>query len=213
MFINKQKPTFEIENKYNREMIYGVDEAGLGAWAGPIVFAVCHIDRNIVDHHIIEKIDDSKRLTRYSREKLFGQLVATAGIIYNIAMIHNDHIDKVGIAQAWRDGVLAVVHAISGAIFLLDGSRSITNSQHRIISIVKGDQKSLSIAAASIIAKVTRDNLMQQEIHPMYPKYAFDKHVGYGTQQHHDALKTYGPCLLHRKSFKPVACYRENNAN
>ncbi|MDR2667300.1 MAG: ribonuclease HII [Holosporales bacterium] len=196
-------PTFEIENLYPNDIVCGIDEAGLGAIAGPIVVASCLIkNQNLFDALLIH-IDDSKKLTRKMREYLFEIMINNTDIDYGISIVGNDVIDRDGLSAAWKQGVIESVKEQSATLCLIDGIRDVVIPNCNTVSVVKGDQRSYSIAAASIIAKVTRDRIMNQ-IHAKHPEYGFDKHVGYGTRLHLNNLTKFGPCDFHRNSYAPV---------
>lgn len=178
------------------KFIAGVDEAGRGPLAGP-VFAACVI---LPDDCIIDGINDSKKLSEKKREQLFEEITKKA-VCYSIASIDEKTIDDVNILNATHMAMNKVVDemAIKPDYVLIDGN-SIKNMTTPHETIVKGDAKSISIAAASILAKVSRDRFIC-EIADKYPEYQFEKHKGYGTKVHTDALKKFGPCEIHRKSF------------
>jgi ribonuclease HII len=178
--------------------IAGVDEAGRGPLAGPIVAGA------VVLAEPIAGLDDSKRLTPGKRTTLYEQILA--GLSSSaVAVVSAAEIDRHGIQCAnYRAMASAVENLDSPPDFLLiDGFRvpGLVQPQQRI---VKGDQRSLSIAAASILAKVTRDRIME-ELACRYPEYGFDRHKGYGTREHLEAIARYGPCPEHRRSFAPCA--------
>lgn len=180
--------------------IAGVDEAGRGPLAGPVVAAACIIPQGL----FFPGINDSKKLSAKQRAHLFQQLTTHADIFYGIGIVHAEKIDEINIYQAT---ILAMHHAIDALAkrpdtLLVDGM-PLSYQNLPALKIIKGDSKSQSIAAASIIAKETRDNMMHaydQE----WPQYGFAKHKGYGTPFHLTALHTYGPCPLHRTSFEPI---------
>ena len=182
------------------QVIVGVDEAGRGPLAGPVVAASCLFSDNI----IIEGIDDSKKIPPKKRRILFEKLINDEKIFYGIGVVEKEIIDKINIYQATIQAMLAAVNnmSIKPDYLLVDG---MALSSSGIISekIIKGDAKSISIAAASIIAKETRDDIMK-EYHKIWPEYGFDKHKGYGTKQHISAIEKYGPCQIHRYSFEPI---------
>ncbi len=188
---------YEIEKKNEGyKFVAGVDEAGRGPLAGP-VFAACVI---LPDDCIIDGINDSKKLSEKKREQLFEEITKKA-ITYSIASIDEKIIDEVNILNATHMAMNKAVDEmmIKPDYVLIDGN-SIKNMTTPHETIVKGDAKSISIAAASILAKVSRDRFIC-EIADKYPEYEFEKHKGYGTKVHTDALKKYGPCEIHRKSF------------
>jgi ribonuclease HII len=177
----------------------GVDEAGRGPWAGPVVAAAVVLD----PHNIPPGLNDSKKLTEARRDALFAPIMASARVGIGIASAQL--IDEINILQAtyhaMREAVAALGEATSFA--LVDGNRPPPLSL-RVQTIIEGDGKCLSIAGASIIAKVTRDRLMHK-LDATFPGYGFGKHKGYGTATHMAALRRFGPCAEHRKSFKPIA--------
>ena len=198
-------PNFDFENKYPGKIICGVDEAGLGPLAGPIVVAACVISNRNMSTELLKNIDDSKKLSHKKREHLFDTISISPDIHYAISVIDSNVIDEIGLSKAWQRGISEAIGGLSefADVCLIDGNRSIPTPDRIIETIVKGDQKSYSIATASIIAKVTRDRIMQ-EIHKEYPNYGFDKHVGYGTKLHLDMLGTHGACPYHRRTYSPV---------
>lgn len=183
-----------INNGYNT--VCGVDEAGRGPLAGPVFAASVILPNNI----IIDGINDSKKISEKKREKLF-EIIKEKALSYSIAYSTEKEIDELNILNAT---LLAMKRAIDGLkikpdIVLIDGNKSpCVNVPTKCI--IKGDSKSQSIAAASILAKVSRDRLMR-ELSNKYPKYQFSKHKGYGTALHRELLKKYGPCSIHRKTF------------
>jgi ribonuclease HII len=193
-------PSFEIEDTYPGRIVAGVDEAGLGPMAGPIVVCSCVIqDRTLID----PSIDDSKKLSRATREKLFPKIVDN--FIYGIAVIAPHIIDEYGLSHAWERGIREAVQniPIKPDVIIIDGNKKVIIEGITTESIIKGDSKSYSIAAASIIAKVTRDRIMC-DLHKEYPEYGFNKHVGYCTKAHIEALRKFGVTDQHRKSYAPV---------
>lgn len=196
-------PSFDFETLYNGSTVCGIDEAGLGPLAGPIVVASCCIEQLNLPDDLLKGINDSKKLSKQKRERIFELLVNTSNIKYGISIVGNAIIDSIGLAAAWKKGVLEAADGLNPDVCLIDGNRRIDIPHSEVITIVKGDQKSYSIAAASIIAKVTRDRIMLK-IHEEFPQYGFDKHVGYGTKLHMDNLAKYGPCKYHRKSYAPI---------
>ena len=190
---------WELENEiYDSgiELICGVDEAGRGPLAGPVCAAAVILPRGID----IEGLNDSKKLTEKKREKLFDTICSEA-LSYGIAFASVDEIEQMNILNA---AMLAMNRAIDRlsvkpALALIDGNR---DSAIRMPSrcVVKGDAKCADIAAASILAKVSRDRYMLK-MAEKYPEYHFEKHKGYGTKLHYEALREYGPCEIHRPSF------------
>jgi len=188
---------FEKE-KYSEGYIRvaGVDEAGRGPLAGP-VFAACVI---LPDGCVINGINDSKKLTEKKREELFD-IICEKAVCYNISSVDEKTIDEINILNATY---LAMNKAVDGMqilpdFVLIDGN-SIKNMTVPHQTVVKGDAKSISIAAASILAKVSRDRYITK-LAEIYPQYGFEKHKGYGTVQHNEAILKYGPSPIHRKTF------------
>lgn len=177
----------------------GVDEAGRGPLAGPVVAASVILSKN----NTIHCIDDSKKLTEKKRVKLYN-LIKENCVEYSIGVIGPEEIDEINILRATIKAMEISVNKLKNKpnFLLIDGNvrTSLLIPQE---AIVKGDSKCLSIAAASIIAKVTRDKMMG-ELHKEYPDYNFKKHKGYPTKEHINAIKKYGPCPIHRRSFSGV---------
>lgn len=181
-------------------LVAGVDEAGRGPLAGPVVAAAVILD----DAQPIAGLADSKKLTPIRRDRLYDEIRARA-LCSSVAMASVEEIDRLNILQAT---LLAMRRAVDGLrlkpkLVLVDGNRLPVLSV-RAEAIVQGDAKVAAISAASILAKVTRDRLLDQ-LHADYPAYGFDQHKGYGTAQHLDALFRCGPSPVHRRSFAPVA--------
>ena len=190
---------WELENEiYDSgvELICGVDEAGRGPLAGPVCAAAVILPRGLE----IEGLNDSKKLSEKKRDKLFDAICAEA-VSYGIAFASVEEIEEINILNA---AMLAMNRAIERlsvkpTLALIDGNRdSAINMPSRCV--VKGDAKCADIAAASILAKVTRDRYML-EMAEKYPEYHFEKHKGYGTKLHYETLREYGPCEIHRPSF------------
>jgi ribonuclease HII len=180
--------------------IAGVDEAGRGPLAGSVVAAAVILPLGLE----IAGIDDSKKLTHEQRENLYTQIVASA-LCFAIAEASPTEIDRLNILRATHLAMRRAVTQLTLApdAILVDG-RPVPNLHTNCHSIVKGDSISVSIAAASILAKVTRDRQMA-EAALLYPEYGFEKHKGYGAPEHLAALKKFGPCPLHRRSFAPLS--------
>ena len=177
--------------------ICGADEAGRGPLAGPVCAAAVILPAGVV----IEGLDDSKKLTEKKRERLYDIIKETA-VAYSVAYGTLEEIETVNILEATY---LAMNRAIDGLnvkpdFALIDGNRVPRGIKIPCETIVKGDSKSMSVAAASVLAKVTRDRLML-EYDKKYPEYNFKKHKGYGTKEHTELIKQYGPCEIHRLSF------------
>ncbi len=191
----KQAIDKEFWNKF--DIIAGCDEAGRGPLAGPVVAAAVILPKNF--YH--PEIDDSKKLSLQKREELF-KIIQNSAISFSFGIVSVEVIDKINILQATK---LAMAEAINGLkprpeVVLLDAVR-LDNLPIEQYPIIKGDSLSINIAAASILAKVKRDAIML-EYHKKYPIYGFDKHKGYPTFLHRECIKKYGPCSIHRKTFK-----------
>lgn len=193
-----QNNMFEYENQYkNLGLVAGLDEAGRGPLAGPVVVAV--VIMPLEEDKIIEGINDSKKLTPKKREALFEKIINTA-IAYSIVEVDETTIDEINILAATKLGAKKGVEnlKIKPKVVLTDALNF--DCDIPLESIIKGDSKSYNIAAASILAKVHRDNLMCK-VDTVFPEYKFAKHKGYGTKEHIEALKKYGPSPIHRRSF------------
>ena len=187
----------EFENKYSDlAYIAGIDEAGRGPLAGPVVAAAVILPKDI----FLPFLNDSKKVTEKRRDVLFDEIKQNA-IAYGIGIASNTLIDEINILQATYEAMREAIHALEKApdVLLVDAVH-IPDINIRQVGIVKGDAKSVNIAAASILAKVTRDRLMA-EYDKIYPEYGFASNKGYGTATHIAALKEVGPCAIHRKSF------------
>lgn len=187
----------EIYSKENIEYICGIDEAGRGPLAGPVVVAAVIMPKD----SMIEGVNDSKKVSEKKREKLYEQIIEEA-ISYSVSIIDQKEIDNVNILNATKEGLTKAVSGlqIKPQKILVDALTKIDTCGIPYVSIIKGDAKSYSIAAASIIAKVTRDRIMK-EWDEIYPQYGFAKHKGYGTKAHMDAIREFGVCPIHRRSF------------
>ena len=177
--------------------ICGIDEAGRGPLAGPVVIAGVIMPED----SMIEGVNDSKKVSEKKREKLYDIILEEA-ISYSVAIIGQDVIDEINILNATKQGVTKVVEGldVKPDLILVDALTHIDTKGIPYDSIIKGDAKCYNIAAASIIAKVTRDRIMRQW-DEIYPQYGFINHKGYGTAKHIQAIKEYGPCPIHRRSF------------
>lgn len=179
------------------EYICGIDEAGRGPLAGPVVVASVIMPKD----SMIEGVNDSKKISEKKRERLYDEIIENA-ISYSVGIVDQKEIDRVNILNATKAGLTECVKGlkVKPEIILVDALTGIDTCGIPYHSIVKGDAKSYSIAAASIIAKVTRDRIMRQW-HDVYPEYNFIQHKGYGTAAHIAAIKEHGLCPLHRLSF------------
>ena len=179
------------------ENICGIDEAGRGPLAGPVVVAGVIMPKD----SMIEGINDSKKISEKKREKLYDLIIEEA-ISYSVAIIGQDVIDDINILNATKQGVTQVIEGldVKPNLIVVDALTHINTKGIPYESIIKGDAKCYNIAAASILAKVTRDRIMRQW-DEIYPQYGFINHKGYGTAAHIAAIKEYGLCPIHRKSF------------
>lgn len=187
------------EEIYNSgiETICGIDEAGRGPLAGPVVVAAVVMPR----YSMIEGVNDSKKVSEKKRELLYDQILSEA-ITYGVGIINQKEIDEINILNATKKGLTTAIKElkVKPNRIIVDALEHIDTCSIPYTSIIKGDEKCYSIAAASIIAKVTRDRIMRQW-DEVYPQYGFAKHKGYGTAAHIAAIREYGICPLHRKSF------------
>lgn len=199
------KPNFAIENKYKNKICIGVDEAGRGPLAGPVVAGAVFLEGSDVSG-----IDDSKKISKNKRHKIYDYLINNCK--FGVGIVGEKTIDEINILQATKLAMLNAVldlqkkYGIYGQVILVDGNFIPFEKRDEIEviqPIVKGDQKSLSIAAASIIAKVTRDNIML-EYDNKYPEYGFKNHQGYPTKVHLEKIKEFGVLEIHRKTFAPI---------
>ena len=175
--------------------ILGVDEAGRGPMAGPLVVGGVIFPEDFYD----ERINDSKKLTEKKREALY-ELIIEKAVAYKVEILSVVEVDRFNVYEASRIGMKRIVEALQPD-FTLSDAMPLGEIPH--LSIIKGDAKSLSIGAASILAKVTRDRIMK-DYALIYPEYGFEKHKGYVTKAHKEALEKYGVTPIHRRSFAPV---------
>jgi ribonuclease HII len=192
---------FEDDARRNGyRLIAGVDEVGRGALAGPVVAAAVILDP---ERPLPEGLDDSKKLTPLQRARIADEITRTA-LGYSVGQVEPEEIDRINILQATR---LAMVEALKQldpcADYLLIDAVQLKETELPQKAIIRGDSISASIAAASVIAKTYRDALMRS-FHEVYPPYNFASHVGYGSREHLAALRSHGPCRIHRKSFRGV---------
>lgn len=196
----------EYENAHaDVRFIAGIDEAGRGPLAGPVVAACCILPKDAV----ILYLNDSKKVTALRREAMLPEIKEKA-IAYGIGIVEEKRIDEINILQADYEAMRIALQQTSEMLqskgladapgLLLNDAVTIPGVDIPQESIIKGDAKSVSIAAASILAKVTRDHLME-EYDALYPEYGFARNKGYGTKEHIEALKRLGPCPIHRRSF------------
>ncbi|MBQ7410262.1 MAG: ribonuclease HII [Clostridia bacterium] len=181
----------------NIQYICGIDEAGRGPLAGPVVVGAVILPKD----SFIEGVNDSKKISEKKREKIYEQIIEEA-ISYSVGIVDQKTIDEINILNATKLGVKIALEGLKQRpdVIMVDALTNMDTLGIPYISVVKGDAKNYSIAAASIIAKVTRDRIMK-EWDEIYPAYGFAKHKGYGTAEHIRVIKENGPCILHRKSF------------
>ena len=182
------------------QFVAGVDEAGRGPLAGPVVAAAVVLPMDV----FLEGLDDSKKISPAKRDELFPKIQK---MVHGIAVVSTKVIDEINILQAARLAMKQAVEKISSDLdlLLIDGNQKIDSSIEQWV-IVKGDAKSYSIAAASVLAKVTRDRIMEG-YHHLYPQYEFARHKGYGTKLHRDLIAEHGPSPIHRRTFRGVTQY------
>jgi len=193
-------PSLKYERSYAPRLVCGVDEAGRGPWAGPVVAAAVILPAG--RSRFPKGLTDSKRTDRQTRETLFDWLHEHACIGIGEASV--EEIDSLNILRATLTAMQRAVAALAQTpeCALIDGNQ-LPDLTCESLAIIGGDSQSYSIAAASIIAKVTRDRIMATH-HETYPHYGFARHAGYGTKAHQDALKQHGPSPIHRRSFAPI---------
>lgn len=203
-----QFPDIELEKslwKKGLKYVVGIDEAGRGPLAGPVCAGAVMID---IDSNLSELVRDSKKMTKKRREESFEYIKENC-VGWGVHMVSNEVIDKKGIQEAVRIAMWGALKKLEEMIckkaeyLIVDGINVSNVLGYDMLKIKDGDLKHYSISAASILAKVTRDRYMK-EISLKYPVYGFERHVGYGTKAHMEALQRYGPCEIHRRSFKPI---------
>ena len=183
------------------KVIVGVDEAGRGPLAGPVVAAACILSRAYIN----KEINDSKQLSEKKREELF-EIIKKDAVAYGVGIVSAEEIDNLNIYEATKKAMKEAINNLKVKFdLILTDAMPLKGFDVEVVPIIKGDAKALPIAAASIIAKVTRDHMME-ELGKKYPEYGFEIHKGYGTAKHMEALKKFGPIKgVHRFSYKPVA--------
>ena len=188
-----EKKGYENGYKY----IAGIDEAGRGPLAGPVVAAAVILPEGC----LIEDVNDSKKLSEKKREKLYDDIVQNA-TAWGVGIVDNNVIDEINILNATRRAMHMAIEElkVKPDYILIDAEKKVDTNGIPYLPIIKGDALSISIGAASIIAKVTRDRMMR-EYDKIFPMYGFEKHKGYGTKAHVEAIKENGLCMIHRKSF------------
>ena len=196
---------YELDNNLHDlgyKYVCGVDEAGRGPLAGPCVVCACILP----EFERIEGINDSKQLTKKKREELYKIIVKKA-IAYKVIYVKEKEIDQKNIYQATKDGMIKAINSLKvKPDYVITDAMPIKDLGIHVEDIIHGDAKSASVAAASIIAKVVRDNYMDK-MDIKYPNYGFSHNKGYCTKMHMDALEEYGPTPIHRKTYYPVSKY------
>ncbi|QWR78149.1 ribonuclease HII [Candidatus Magnetomonas plexicatena] len=195
---------FDFDREYitnGHTLIGGIDEAGRGPLAGPVVAACVILPAGIY----IEGLNDSKKLTEAARNRIFKELLYNKAVRIGLGIATNAEIDSVNILNATRIAMKRAVTdvPIRPKLLLIDAVK-LKDIDIEQVSIIKGDEKSASIASASVIAKVVRDSIMSG-YHKTYPQYGFIRHKGYGTREHVANIKEHGPCEIHRMTFAPVS--------
>ncbi len=204
----KNYPNFNEEKKCWRrgyKNVVGLDEAGRGPLAGPVTAAAVTVRQFPISNFQFPKIRDSKKLSAKQREQWYKILTKHPDIIWGVGIVSEKIIDKINIFEATKLAMKKAVGALQCQqdFLLIDGRDTLEDLYISQKAIIKGDEKVFSCAAASIIAKVTRDQLMLKYA-KKYPQYGFEKHKGYGTRQHCEILRKHGPCKIHRRSFRPI---------
>jgi ribonuclease HII len=185
---------FDSQYRSGALVVAGMDEVGRGPLAGNVVTACVVIPEN----PLIEWIDDSKKLSESRREKVYDQIIANA-LYVGIGQVGPEEIDRINILQATKKAMREAAESVPADIFLIDAVTGL-GLKGREVPVIHGDASSYSIAAASIVAKVVRDRQML-DLDARYPEYGFARNKGYGTREHIEALRKYGPCPEHRRSF------------
>jgi ribonuclease HII len=185
------------------KIIAGVDEAGRGPLAGPVVAAACILPESC----LLAGLNDSKQVSSLRREALFDEITSYPGVYFALGVVSAQRIDEINILQATMEAMQSAVANLFCVpdLILVDGNRA-PSFGIPAKTLVKGDTLSVSIAAASILAKVTRDRWIDQSAEE-FPQYGFKRHKGYGTAEHLEALRRFGPCPLHRMTFEPIKSY------
>jgi ribonuclease HII len=205
--MSKKYATYELETNLKAQgldYIVGVDEAGRGTLAGIVVASSVYIPEEVVPE-LLNKVTDSKKLTLKKREELFPIIREKCSV--GVGIVDSNTIDEVNILNATKLAMEEAIFSMRNVDYvLIDGTVRLDDFPYPQEQVIKGDSKSVSIAAASIIAKVTRDRIMN-DLHDIWSIYNWKKNKGYGTKEHREAIKIYGPCEMHRKTFKGVKEY------
>ena len=209
-------PDFEIEKSLNVSgPVFGFDEAGRGPWCGPVVAACVSWPNFEIPADLSTQIDDSKKLTAAKRKELYEKITHSSAL-YGIGTASAAEIDQYNILQATFLAMRRALEnalqkkAVQPAFLLIDGNRLPLNCPYPAKAVIKGDSRSLSVAAASVLAKVTRDQILT-ELAQQYPHYGWEKNAGYGTKEHIAAIEKYGITPVHRKTYAPVRRYLETH--
>nr|WP_330217554.1 ribonuclease HII [Planococcus halocryophilus] len=197
----------DVFRKDSFDLVAGIDEAGRGPLAGPVVTAAVILPE---DCSSLVGLDDSKQLSKAKRDE-FAETIKRIAISYSVHVQSPEEIDRLNIYQATRSSMTKAALALTPAPSIVLADAMMLDLPTPCESIIKGDAQSLSIAAASILAKTGRDALMV-DYAVQYPHYGFEKHAGYGTKEHVAALEKYGPCEIHRKTFEPVKTLLTQNS-
>lgn len=197
-------PTYEIEEDIKSEgysYVVGVDEAGRGPGAGPVVAGAVHVPDDVIPE-LLFSVNDSKKLTPKNREKLFDMIKEKCDI--GIGIVSNEVIDDINILCATKLAMEEAIRSLNHTDYVIvDGTVVLNGLSFPQRQVIKGDTKSISIAAGSIVAKVIHDRIMRS-LHDIWPIYSWDKNMGYLTKDHIAALQEYGPCEFHRMTFRKV---------
>lgn len=211
--MEKVYPNFSYERlaiKQGYRVVAGLDEVGRGAWAGPVVASAVIIPSEFIlkrlkKKHVLREVRDSKLLNKKRRQEI-GEWLKNE-TVWAVGECTSSEIDELGIGQATKRSMLRALSRLSlMPNFLLIDGQEVIETKIGQQSITRGDNLSISIAAASIIAKTHRDQIMS-ELSNQYPNYGFGTHVGYGTRLHIEAISQYGPCSIHRYSYRPIAAF------
>ena len=190
---------------YNYMKTIGVDEVGRGCLAGPVAAAAVLLDEKSIEALSGLHLTDSKAMTKLQREKAYV-IITNSTIVYGVGWVFPKDIDKYGLTEAVRSAMQQAVNAITEDYdeIIIDGNYNFLKDNPKTRNLIKADLTEISVSAASVVAKVERDRYMKEQS-MIHVGYGFDAHVGYGTLAHMKALKALGPCILHRRSVKPVA--------
>ena len=200
-------PSREIESRLRaqgKRRIAGVDEAGRGALAGPLVVGACVLPERA---ELPRGLRDSKKLSGKQRDAVMRALRGIPGIELRVAVVPPEEVDRSNVLAATLAAMTRAADELEGGpadAVLVDGNVVPEGLRARAEALVKGDDREMCIAAASVLAKTTRDAIMRDEVHRLYPTWGFDRHVGYGTEQHRKMIERHGPLDVHRKSFEPA---------